>query len=279
MESQGFQVIVLPVNQEGFVHCEQLKNALTEQTCLVSIMHANNEIGTIQPLEKIITICREAEKRTKQRIIVHSDTVQSFTKIPLDVKTLDIDLLSMSGHKIHGPQGIGALFCKTGTPIEPLFYGGHQEKSKRVGTENVPAIVGFGKAVELTNERDNERVEALRNMFIKAILQAVPEAHLNGPKEARFCDRLHNNVNLSFPGIDGESLLFALDMKGIAVSTGSACSSQSLEPSHVLRAIQLPKKYLQSSIRFTLGKENTKEEIEKTVKILQEIILHLTKSF
>lgn len=284
LESQGFQIIVLPVNEDGFVALDKLQAAINRSTCLVSIMHANNEIGTIQPLDKIMAICRGEEKRIKQRILVHSDAVQSFTKLTIDVKALDIDLLSISSHKIYGPKGMGALFCKKGTPLEPLLYGGHQEKNKRVGTENIPAIIGFGKATALATEEDNKKVESLRNLLITRIVQAIPDAHLNGPRwspqesgEKQSDNRLCNNVNISFPGVDGEALLFALDRKGIAVSTGSACSSQSLEPSHVLRAIHLPQKYLHSSLRFTLGKENTKEEIETTVKVLVEIIHQLKK--
>ena len=262
LEKEGFNVTYLGVDKEGFVNLEELKKSITNKTILVSIMHANNEIGTIEPIEEIGRICKE------KKVYFHTDAVQSFTKVPIDVKKIDVDLVSISAHKIHGPKGIGALFIKKGTKIQKIIYGGHHENDKRAGTENIPGIVGFAKAVELTNEEHITYMTKLRDKLI-ASFEKVPNSQLNGPKGNK---KLCNNVNFSFHFIEGESALLRLDMKGIAVSTGSACSSQSLTPSHVLTAIGLRPEIAHGSLRLTLGRENTEKEIDYVLKVLPKIV-------
>ncbi len=265
LEKEGFNVTYISVDKEGFVDIEELKKSITNKTILVSIMHANNEIGTIIPIEKIGNICKE------KNIYFHTDAVQSFTKVPIDVKKMNIDLLSLSAHKIHGPKGIGALFVKNGTKIQKIIHGGHQENNKRAGTENIPGIVGFAKAVELANEEHIDYMAKLRDKLIEN-LEKISNSQLNGPRGNK---RLCNNVNFSFHFIEGESALLRLDMKGIAVSTGSACSSQSLTPSHVLTAIGLKPEIAHGSLRFTLGRENTEKEIDYVLKVLPKIVEEL----
>jgi cysteine desulfurase len=267
LEKEGFKVTYLDVDKDGLVKLEELKKAISDKTILVSINHANNEIGTIQDLETISKICKESD------IYLHSDAVQSFTKVPIDVKKVNIDLISMSSHKIHGPKGIGALFIKKGVKIKKLADGGDHEFKIRAGTENIPGIVGFAKAVEMIKEKDINQMTELRDYLINRIIKEIPDVKLNGHKEKRLC----NNVNISFKYIEGESLLLHLDIKGIAVSTGSACSSKSLEPSHVLLAIGLSHEIAHGSIRFTLSKYTTKQEIDYTIKNLKDIVKNLRK--
>jgi cysteine desulfurase len=265
LEKEGFKVTYLPIDREGLVSLTDLENAFTEKTILVSIIHANNEIGTIQPIREIGALCK------KRGIIFHTDAVQSFTKVPIDVKKDNIDLASFSAHKIHGPKGIGALYVRKGVRLKPLFDGGSQERKYRPGTENVPGIVGFAKAVELMKPEHLEHMQTLRDDFISQVLDKIPHTMLNGSKERRLC----NNANISFAFVEGEGILMHLDDAGIAVSTGSACSSQSLEPSHVLLALGLKHEECHGSIRFTFGKENIKKEVDYTVQKLEETIRRL----
>ncbi|MDP8205894.1 MAG: cysteine desulfurase family protein [Candidatus Electryonea clarkiae] len=255
LEEQGFRVTKLPVNPEGFVEPDRLIEAIRDDTALVNLMHVNNEIGTIQPISEFGAICRE------RGILFHTDAVQSFGKIPLDVSTMPLDLVSVSSHKIYGPKGIGALYIREGIEIEPRVYGGGQEDKVRTGTENMPGIAGFGEAVRICNELiSTEQIELaeLRNLLLESITESVKDDILiNGSMESR----LGANLNLSFPGIEGESLLLSLDIDGIAASSGSACSSGSTEPSPVLLALGLDKETAQSSIRLTLGRSNTREDI------------------
>lgn len=265
LEKQGFKLTYLDVDKEGFIDLEQLKKSITEKTALVTIIHANNEIGTIQDIDSIGKICKE------KNIPLHIDSVQSFTKTDIDVKKQNITLASFSAHKIHGPKGIGALYIKKGTKIKKLNDGGSQEHNIRAGTENIPAIVGFAKAVEIAKEQDCKNMEKLRDYFIKKVETEIPETNLNGSKTKRLC----NNINITFKYIEGEALLLKLDDKGIAVSTGSACSSKELRPSHVLTAIGLPPAVAHGSIRFTLSKFTTKEELDYTLKNLKEAVQEL----
>jgi len=263
-EKEGFKVTYLDVDEEGLVDLEQLKKAINEKTILVSVMHANNEIGTIQPIEEIGKLCRE------KGIYFHTDAVQSFTKAGIDVKKQNIDLASFSGHKVHGPKGIGILYVRKGVKIKKQSIGGHHESDLRAGTENVPGAAGFAKAVENVNDKDIEKMKELRGKLIDSLLE-IPDTRLNGSKEKRLC----NNVNISFNFIEGESLLMKLDDKGIAVSTGSACSSQSLDPSHVLLAIGLKHEIAHGSIRFTLSKYTTQEEIDYVIKEVKKAVEEL----
>ena len=266
LEREGFKITYLDVDKEGFVDLGQLKKSITDNTILVSIIHANNEIGTIQDLESIGEICKDSG------VLLHSDAVQSFCKVPIDVERTNIDLLSFSAHKVHGPKGVGALFIRKGTKIKKLNHGGGQEHNLKAGTENIPGIAGFAKAVEIYGKRHVEHMKKLSSKLIKDILGNVEACRLNGPKGK---DRLCNNVNIVFEYIEGEAILMQLDLKGIAVSTGSACSSQSLKPSHVLMAIGLPHEIAHGSIRFTLSKYTTEEDIDYTVRTVKEIVKDL----
>ena len=267
LEGQGFEVTYLPVDKYGMVAPEDLKNAIRDDTILISIMLANNEIGTIQPVEEIGIIARE------NRIYFHTDAVQAIGHVPIDVRKMNIDLLSLSGHKFQGPKGCGSLFIKKGTKIETLLHGGAQERKRRAGTENVPAIVGLGKAIELAIgeiEDSNKTLLALREQLIKGLLK-IPKTHLNGhPTE-----RLANNVNVTFEYIEGESLLLLLNSKGIYASTGSACNSSSLEPSHVLTACGVPHEIVHGSLRLSLGKMNTEKDVDRVLEVLPEIVQKL----
>lgn len=268
LEKQGFEVTYLPVYEEGIVRIEDVLAAIREDTILITIMHANNEIGTIQPIAEIGEIAR------KQGIIFHSDAVQTVGKIPVDVEKLNVDLLSISTHKLYGPKGIGALYVKKGVFLEPLIHGGGHERALRPGTENVPGIVGLGKACEIALKnlkKDQEYVTRLRNQLIAGILENLEESYLNGDPDKR----LPNNAHLRFNGIEGESLVLHLDAKGIAASTGSACSSKKLEPSHVLMALGLEKVEAHGSLRLSLGTENTPEDIEYTIKSIKEAVTTL----
>jgi len=268
LEKLGFEITYLPVDKEGFIDPDSLRKAIRKDTILISIMHANNEIGTIEPIEELTKIAREYE------IYFHTDAVQTVGHIPVNVDKLGVDLLSISAHKFYGPKGIGALYIRKGTKIHPLIHGGEQEQRKRAGTENVAGIVGMGKAIEISIlELDNERERLinLRDYFIKEVEKRIEEVYLNGPREIR----LPNNINFSFAYIEGESILLNLDLEGIAVSTGSACSSASLEPSHILSAIGLPIELAHSAVRFTLGHYTTKEDLDYTLEVLEKTVKRL----
>ncbi len=268
LESKGFEVTYLPVDKFGIVELEKIKNAIRKDTILISVMFANNEIGSIQPIKEIGALAKE------KGIIFHTDAVQAVGHIPIDVKEMNIDLLSMSAHKFYGPKGIGALYIKKGIKIKPLIHGGAQERNRRAGTENVPGIVGMGVAIELiTNELDKEakRLSFLRDKLIDSILSDIPHSRLNGDRK----NRLPGNVNISFEFIEGESILLMLDMKGICASSGSACTSGSLDPSHVLLAIGLPHEKAHGSLRLTLGMFNTEEEVDYIIKELPSIVKRL----
>ncbi len=265
LEKIGFNVTYLDVDENGLVDIEQLKNSITAKTILISIMFANNEIGTIQPIKEIGNIAKE------KNIYFHTDAVQAIGNIDIDVEDLNIDLLSMSAHKLYGPKGVGALYIRQGVKIHPYIHGGAQEKNRRAGTENIPGIVGFGRAVELayeTIDEHNQKLIKLRDKFIKDIYENIDYVKLNGHPEKR----LPGNVNFSFEFIEGEALLLSLDMVGIAASSGSACTSGSLDPSHVLLAIGLPHEIAHGSLRLTLGDFNTEEEIDYVVENLVKIV-------
>ncbi|MEN4017050.1 MAG: cysteine desulfurase NifS [Methanobacterium sp.] len=270
LEQNGFEVTYLPVYEEGIVRVSDLKDAITDKTILITIMHANNEIGTIQPVAEIGKIARE------KKIYFHTDAVQTVGKIPVNVKELNVDMLSLSAHKLYGPKGIGALYIRKGVRLEPIIHGGGHEKGIRPGTENVSGIVGLGKACALAEENllDNTKyLTNLRDRLMDEVLNSVEKSYLNGHKTKR----LPNNVNFRFTGIEGESLVLHLDSKGIAASTGSACSSKKLEPSHVLMAIGLKEVDAHGSLRLTLGKENTEEDVDHAIKSIKEAVETLRK--
>ena len=263
LEKEGFEIIYLEVDSNGLVNLEELEKKITPKTLLVSIMHANNEIGTIQNINKIGKICKNKE------VLFHTDTVQTFGKIEIDVQADNIDFLSASAHKIYGPKGVGLLYIREDRKIEPLLHGGGHEFNIRSSTENVAGIVGFGKAVELCREKmekESRRISRLRDYLIKELLM-IPGTQLNGSAS----QRLYNNVNISFRGIEGESLVLQLGMRGIATSTGSACSTKNLEPSYVLSAIGLDHFTAHGSLRLTLGRNITKKDILESVKNIQEV--------
>lgn len=265
LTDHGCDVTYLPVDADGMVDPGDVESAINSDTKLISVMHANNEIGTIQPVDEIGAIARD------NGIPFHTDAVQSFGKTEIDLQKMNIDILSLSSHKIYGPKGIGALYIRRGVKIDPLMHGGEHEKGRRAGTENIPGIVGFAKAASLAIERfssDREHLIKLRDMLIDGAMNAIDDVFLNGHP----VKRLPNNANLRFKFVEGESLLLHLDMKGVAVSTGSACSSASLEPSHVLLALGLAPEDIHGSIRFTLGRENTEEEIRYVLDVLPEMI-------
>lgn len=265
LETQGYQVTYLDVDENGMIRLEQLKEAIQPDTILISIMFANNEIGTIQPVKEIGEIASE------HGILFHTDAVQAYGQVPIDVEELHIDMLSASGHKLNGPKGIGFLYIRKGLKLKSFIHGGAQERHRRAGTENVPAIVGFGKAAQMAVETMEERSaqeERLRNLLIGRVLKEIPYTRLNG----HHTKRLPNNVNFSFQFIEGESLLIMLDMQNICASSGSACTSGSLDPSHVLLAIGLPHEIAHGSLRLTLGYETTEEEISYTVEKVREIV-------
>ncbi len=263
LEAQGFKVTYLPVSKEGLVAPADVEKAITPQTILITIMHANNEIGTIQPTEEIGKIARE------KNIPFHTDAVQTAGKIPVNVDALGVSLLSMSAHKMYGPKGVGALYLRKGTFIEPQLHGGGHERNLRSSTENVPGIIGFGKACELAKERlpEEAKIADIRDRLIKGILE-IKDSYLNGHPTKR----LPNNANFRFSYIEGESMILNLDMKGVSASTGSACSSTSLEPSHVLLAIGLKPEEAHGSLRLTLGRGNTQEDVDYVVSVLPEIV-------
>ena len=265
LQKEGFEVTFIPVDHEGQIDPEQVRAAIRPETGLVSIMFANNEIGTIYPIKEIGAICRQAG------VLFHTDAVQAAGHLPINVKEMNIDLLSLSAHKFHGPKGVGAFYCRRGIPLPSLIDGGAQERSKRAGTENVAGIVGLGAALRLANEEMSEasaRVSAMRDRLIDGILQTVPMCRLNGPRH----NRLPGNCNISFLGIEGESLLLRLDLAGIAASSGSACASSSLDPSHVLLAIGLPHEVAHGSVRLSLSDYNTEEDVDYILEKLPEIV-------
>lgn len=264
LEKYGFKVSYLKVDNEGFIDTKQLENEIREDTILVSIIHGNNEIGTIQDLERIGRICRE------KGVLFHTDACQSYMKTELDVKKMNLDLASLNAHKLHGPKGVGALYVRKEVKIKPLLFGGGQERNIRSGTENLPGIAGFAKAVDIYSKSDVGKMEKLRDYLIKN-LEKIPQTYLNGSRKNRLC----NNVNVRFKGIEGESVLLRLDSEGVEVSTGSACSSKSLEPSHVLLAIGVKAEDAHGSIRISLGRENTKQEVDKFLKIIPVIVKEL----
>lgn len=269
LESEGFRVTYLPVSNVGLVSLHDLSRAIDDDTILISIMLANNETGTIQPVEEIAGIVDETRARGSNHIHLHTDAVQAVGKIPVDVGQLGVDLLSMSAHKFHGPKGIGALYVRKGTRLGKLLYGGHHERDRRAGTENVAGIVGLGKAAELARTRLSERssgMRELRDYLESRVTSMIPRVQVNGDLDRR----VPNISNMSFEGVDGESLLIAMDLKGIAVSTGSACASGSLEPSHVLQALGLAREQVRGSLRLSLGAYTTREEIDYAVSVLSE---------
>ena len=268
LEKQGFRVTYLDVDEYGFINLDQLKESIRDDTILISIMFANNEIGTIQPIAEIGKIAKE------KGIYFHTDAVQAIGNVKIDVNELNIDLLSLSAHKFYGPKGIGALYIRQGVKIDPLISGGAQERNRRAGTENVPYIVGLGKAIELACENideHNEKLTKLRKRLIKGIFDNIDYVRLNGDDEKR----LPGNANFCFRFIEGESILLSLDMEGIAGSSGSACTSGSLDPSHVLLAIGLPHEIAHGSLRLTLGDFNTEEDVDYVIEKLTEIVARL----
>ncbi|MFA5392277.1 MAG: cysteine desulfurase NifS [Candidatus Paceibacterota bacterium] len=270
LETQGFQITKLKVDKYGLVNPKDLKEAIRKDTILVSVMHANNEIGTIEPIREIGNICRE------KGIYFHTDVAQTFGKFPIDVNKMHIDLLTASSHKMYGPKGVALLFVREGVKIEPLIHGGGHERGLRSSTVSVPAIVGFSEAVKICQKemiKENQREKKLRDRLIRGILKTIPSSHLNGhPKK-----RLSNNANFWFDFIEGESIIFQLDTLGVAASTGSACSSPTLEPSHVLLAIGLKHQQAHSSLRLSLGRETKEKDIDYILKVLPGIIQNLRK--
>jgi cysteine desulfurase len=267
LKKQEGKITYLDVDEEGFINMEQLKKAITKETFLVSIMHGNNEVGTIQNIEKIGRICKE------KGVPFHTDACQSYTKVPIDVKKQNLTFVTINSHKIHGPKGVGALYIKEGTEMTYLIHGGGHERGKRSGTENIPGIVGFAKAVNITKKKDVQKMKFLRDNFIKEILK-IPDTTLNGPTGNK---RLSNNINISFNNIEGESIGGYLENERIFVSTGSACMSNTLETSHVLKAMGLSPLRANSSIRMSISKFTTEEEIKYVLKKLPKIVEKLRK--
>ena len=268
LEKRGFRVTYLPVDGEGRVHPADVDKAIREDTILVSVMAANNEVGTLQPIGEIGEICRA------RGVLFHTDAVQAVGAVPIDVQALQVDLLSLSAHKIHGPKGVGALYVRKGTKLDSLLHGGAQERGFRAGTENLPGIVGLGKAIELATAQlaDNAaRMTALRERLIAGVMERVSGTRLNGHPT----QRLPGNVNLSFEGVEGEALLLRLDLAGVAASSGSACTSGALDPSHVLMALGLTEAQAQGSLRLTLGTDTTAEEIDAVLDRLPPIVADL----
>lgn len=268
LEKQGFEIEKIKVNKYGLVDPKDIEKRIKKNTILVSVMHANNEMGTIEPIEQIGKICKD------KNVYFHTDAAQSFGKLPIDVKKMNIDLLTASSQKIYGPKGAALLYVKKGTKIYPLLHGGGQEFGLRSSTSNVPAIIGFAKATELCvkeMEKENERLIKLRNKLIEGIMNKIPRAHLNGHKK----ERLANNINIRFDGIEGESILMLLNSHGVAVATGSACSSKDLKPSHVLLAMGISPEKAHGSIRISLGRWTKKKDVDYVIEILPGIIQKL----
>ena len=265
---RGFTITYLPVDEYGLVDPQDVRKAITDKTILISVIHASNEIGTIQPVAEIGKIAREAG------VYFHSDAVQTAGHIPVDVDELGVDLLAISGHKVYGPKGMGALYVRRGTRLAPLMHGGEQEKRRRAGTENVPGIVGLGKALELAGQEmaaEAKRQTYLRDKLINGLMEGIEHIRLNGHPVRR----LPNNVNVSVDFVEGEAMLLNLDLEGICASTGSACSSSSLQPSHVLLALGLPPEQAHCSLRFTLGRENSEQDVQRVLEALPGIVARL----
>jgi len=281
LEKEGFKLDLLKVNSDGLVAPDDLRKLITDETILISVMYANNEIGTIQPVAEIGKIIKEIKEDRQKRgintpIYFHTDACQSAGYLDLDVQKLGVDLLTLNGSKIYGPKGTGVLYVRIGTKIEPLVFGGGQENGKRSGTENLPGIVGLAKALEVSQKKrksEFSRETKLRNYFIKKVLQAIPKVVLNGSSDKR----LPNNINVSILDVEGEAMLLWLDKHGICVSTGSACDSQSLEPSHVILALGRPYEYANGNLRFTLGRSTTKKDLDCVLKVLPKIVGDLRK--
>ena len=270
LEKHGFEVTYLPVDEYGMVKAEQVRDAIRSDTILVSVMFANNEVGTIMPIKEIGAVCRE------KGVFFHTDAVQAVGHVAIDVKAMNIDLLSLSAHKLHGPKGVGALYIRKGIVVPPLLHGGAQERRKRAGTENVAGIVGLGKAIEIACsdiEGTSKRMCYLRDKLINGIEASIPEVKLNGHRT----ERLPGNVNFSIKYIEGESILLMLDINGIAASSGSACTSGSLDPSHVLLAMGMPHETAHGSLRLTLGDDTTEDDIDYVLEVLPEIVVKLRK--
>jgi cysteine desulfurase len=268
LEGEGVDVTYVPVSADGVVDPDAVRQALRPETVLISVMLANNELGTLQPVEEIARLAAEAD------VWMHTDAVQAVGKVPVDVNRLGVDLLTLSGHKLYGPKGVGALYVRGGTRLQPILYGGHHERDRRAGTENVPGIVGLGKAAELARLRlgeESARLQALRDRFEQAVLERIPETRVNG----RSAPRVPGTTNITFSYVEGESLVIALDLKGLACSTGAACSSGAVEPSHVLTAIGLPREQARASLRFSLGRTNTEDEVDAAVELLAEAVERL----
>ncbi len=271
MEKFGFDVTYIPVDDKGFVSAKDVLDAITDKTILISVMLANNEIGTIQPIKEIAGKIREYSDKNGKTIVFHTDAVQAVGHLPVDVKDLGVDMLSVSGHKFYGPRGVGALYIKRGTPFEPLIIGGGQERQRRSGTENVPGIVGLSKALELSvkeMELESSRQIKIRNHIFDYLKKNTDDILINGDQ----INRLPNNVNVSFPGIEGESILLALDLGGVSASSGSACSAASIEPSHVLLAIGRSAEQARGTIRITIGRTTTNEDVQYMLNLLPNIV-------
>jgi cysteine desulfurase len=268
LQKEGFEVTYLPVSPEGLIDPQDLRKAIRDDTVLVSIMHVNNEVGTIQPIEELSRITRE------RQVYFHTDAVQSAGKVSLNVQGSNVDLISFSGHKIYGPKGVGALYIRKGTRITPWAHGGHHEHSKRAGTENVPGIVGFAEALELMHdemENHNRHTKELADRLYKRVLESSQDVVLHGDPGKR----VPNILSLSFKGIEGESVILSLDLKGVAIASGSACTSGTLEPSHVLSAMNVPPEIAQGALRFSFGKDNTIEDIDYVAELLPDIVQRL----
>ena len=271
MEQFGFDVTYIPVDDKGFVSAKDVLDAITDKTILISVMLANNEIGTIQPIKEIAKKIREYSDKSGKTIVFHTDAVQAVGHLPVDVKDLGVDMLSISGHKFYGPRAVGALYIKRGTPFAPLIIGGGQERQRRSGTENVPGIVGLSKALELSvkeMELESSRQIKIRNHIFEYLKKNMDDILINGDQ----INRLPNNVNVSFPGIEGESILLALDLGGVSASSGSACSAASIEPSHVLLAIGRSAEQARGTIRITIGRTTTDEDVQYMLNLLPNIV-------
>jgi cysteine desulfurase len=268
LKRRGFRITYLPVDEYGLVDPRDVKKAITDKTILITVMHASNEVGTIEPISEIGKIAQEAG------IYFHTDAVQAVGHIPVNVDDLSVDLLSISAHKLYGPKGVGALYVRKGTRLVSFMHGGEQEKRRRAGTENVPSIVGLGKAMEIAGQemgRETEWLNYLRDKLIKGLMERIDHIRLNGHPTKR----LPNNVNVSVDFVEGESMILNLDLEGICASTGSACSSASLEPSHVLLSLGLPQEQAHGSLRFTMGRENTEADVERVLEVLPGIVAKL----
>ena len=268
LEKEGFDVTYLPVSGDGLINPEDVKKSITKNTCLVSIMFANNEVGTVQPIGEIAKLCSE------KRIFFHTDAVQAIGKLEINVKELRLDMLSISSHKINGPKGVGALYIKSGTKIEPYIFGGGQENGLRSGTENVASVVGFGKACELAKENLGKNIlhfKNLRDVLVSKVMKEIPYVSINGHPEKR----IPNNAHFTFLGVNGEDLIIKLDEEGIAASTGSACSVRTQKESHVLRAMGFLHEQIAGSLRLTVGSMNTISEIESTITVLKRVVKEL----